>query len=194
MSDDSPQAPRLPALTPEQWSDAQREVLEPMARDGRVFNVFATLAHHPDLLRRWSVFGTHLLYKSSLPEREREILILRAGWLSGSEYEWGQHVLIGRRAGLDDDEIRRIAEGPDAPGWSDADRVLLVAVDELQSGHSLTPATWDALNEQLDTRQVLDLIFTVGQYAMLAGALNSIGVERDEGVPGFADIPGFSPK
>jgi alkylhydroperoxidase family enzyme len=150
-----------------------------------MLNIFRTLAHHPDLMRRWTVFGNHVLSKSTLPARERELVILRIGWLCRSEYEWGQHVLIGRREGLRDDEIERIPKGPDAPGWSDLDRALLRATDELRADAMITDQTWKQLSEHLGTQQLMDLVFTVGQYNLVSMALNTLGVQLDPGVPGF---------
>jgi len=180
-----PSKPRIAPLPEAQWSEDARKVIEPTRQmsGGKVFNVFSTLAHHPHLLKRWMVFANHVLVKTTLPPREREILILRAGWLCGSEYEWGQHVVIGRASGLTDDDIERISVGPDAPGWSAADAALLRAADELHRDSCISDATWGVLQSRLTTEQILDVIFTVGQYAMLAGALNSLGVQLDEGLP-----------
>ena len=86
------------------------------AFNGTELNIFATLAHHPRLLKRWSAFGGVLLYGGALPARERELLILRTGYLCRAPYEWGQHVTIGLAAGLTDEEIARVADGPDAAG------------------------------------------------------------------------------
>jgi alkylhydroperoxidase family enzyme len=177
--------PRLEPLAEEKWDDETRELLERLQIDGRVFNIFRTLAAHPKLLKRWLVFGNHILYKSTLPPRERELLILRTGWLCRAEYEWGQHVVIGKRAGLSSDEINRIKEGPDAPGWSAQDAALLRAVDELQSQAFISDLVWKALAASFDTQQLLDLIFTVGQYNLVSMALNTLGVQLDEGVVGF---------
>lgn len=177
--------PRLEPLTDEQLDDETRRVLDRARMRGQVFNIFRTLAHHPKLLERWMVFGTHILNKSSLPPRERELVILRIGWLCRSEYEWGQHVLIGRLAGLTDEEILRIKAGPEEAGWSDLDSALLRAVDELHAEAFISDPTWQALAAQLTNQQLLDLIFTVGQYNMVAMALNTLGVQLDEGVPGF---------
>lgn len=181
--------PRVPPRDEATWDEETRTVLEPLRAlgGGRVLNIFATLAHHPLLLKRWLVFGNHVLGKSTLPERERELVILRTGYLCGSEYEWGQHVGIAKRCGVTDEEIARTARGPDAPGWSEADAVLLRAADELHRDNRIGDATWDALAERYDTRGLLDLIFTVGQYHLVAMALNSLGVERDPGVPGLPD-------
>jgi len=173
--------PRLAPLDPAALDAETRALVESLGG----LNIFATLAHHPKLLKRWLVFGNHVLNKSTLPGRERELVILRVGWRCGSAYEFGQHTVLGRREGLDDDEIRRITAGPGAEGWSDTDALLLRAVDELVDEHRLSDVTWDVLTERFSTEQVLDLIFTVGQYVLTCMALNSLGIPRDEGAPGF---------
>jgi alkylhydroperoxidase family enzyme len=177
--------PRLEPLAEERLDDETRRILERARMRGRVMNIFRTLAHHPKLLERWMVFGTHILNKSTLPAREREMLILRIGWLCRSEYEWGQHVLIGKAAGLTDEEIERIKAGPDAVGWSEQEASLLRAVDELRGDAFISDPTWRALCSHLNRQQLLDLIFTVGQYNLVSMALNSLGVQLDEGIPGF---------
>lgn len=154
--------------------------------DGSVLNIYRTLARHPKLAKRWLVFGTHVLSKSTLSARERELVILRTGWLCRSEYEWGQHARIGKAAGLGADEIKRIAQGPDAPGWSAFDATLLRAADELHADQFITDATWQALRERYDEQQVIDLIFAIGQYTLVCMALNSLGVQLEPGTPGFA--------
>jgi alkylhydroperoxidase family enzyme len=151
-----------------------------------VYNILKTLAHHPKLLKRWRVFANHILFKSSLPVREREILILRVAWLCRAGYEWGHHAIIGKESGLSDDEIRRITEGPDAPGWDAFDAALLRAVDELRGDAFVSDSTWSALAERFSTQQMMDVVFTVGQYNLVSMALNSFGVQQDDG---FGDLP-----
>ena len=112
--------------------------------------------------------------------------ILRVGWLCRAEYEWGQHVEIGRRAGLSDADIARIAEGPEAAGWTPHDAALLAAVDELHGDACVSDATWTVLRQRYDTAQLMDLVFTVGNYALVSMALNTLGVRLEEGVAGFA--------
>ena len=183
--------PRISPLSSKDWTEEQRgalgELVDVGTVDGEVVNVLATLARNPKLMRAWGPFGAHILGGSSLPTREREILILRIGWLCRSEYEFGQHTLIGKRAGLDDSEIRRITEGPDAPEWSAADALLLRAADELHSDAFISNDTWKALSQRFDETQLMDIVFTVGQYNLVSMALNSFGVQLDGGVPGFPD-------
>jgi alkylhydroperoxidase family enzyme len=162
-----------------EWDDATRALIGDNA-----INIFGTLAHHPKLMKRWMVFGSHVLAKNTVPARERELLILRTGWNCRAPYEWGQHVAIGRTTGITDDEVARIAAGPDAPGWDPFDAVLLRAADELHDDQSLSDATYDALAVRYDAQQLLDLVFTVGQYHLVSMALNTMRVERDDGVTG----------
>jgi 4-carboxymuconolactone decarboxylase len=174
--------PRVAPLSDEQ--------LDPEARErfgkGPILNIFRTLANHPGLMKRWLVFGNHVLAKSTLPARERELLILRIGWLCQAGYEWGQHVVIGKGAGLTDEEIARIPQGPDAEGWSPADRALLRATDELHDDAFISDATWAELAGSWSTQQLIDLVFTVGQYNLVSMALNSLGVQPE---PGLAPLP-----
>ncbi len=152
-------------------------------------NIFGTLAHHPDLAKGFMGLGSHVLGTNQLPPREREILILRIGWLCQSEYEWGQHVIIGKSAGLTDEEIGMIAEGPDADQWSDFDATLVRAADELHEDAFITDTTWNALAQQYDRNQLMDVVFTVGMYNMVSMALNSCGVQLEEGIEGFSHSP-----
>lgn len=169
------QKPRLEPL--------ELERIPPELRDrlgtGPILNIFRTLAHHPKLLKRWLVFGGHVLAKSTLGVRERELVILRVGWLCRAGYEWGQHVLIARESGVSDEEIDRVAMGPDAPGWGELDRALLRATDELHADAFISDDTWNALTDHLETEQILDMIFAVGQYQLVSMALNSLGVQAD---------------
>jgi alkylhydroperoxidase family enzyme len=177
--------PRIPALAPDEWSPEAAEVMKPFVRQGRVFNIFRTLSNHPDLAKRWMVFANHILGKSTLPVRERELIILRIGYLCQSGYEWGQHVLIARQAGMTDAEIRSCKTGPSTPGLSELDRLLLQATDDLHNDAHVSDATWAGLSKLLSTQQMMDVVFTIGQYNLVSMALNSFGVQPDEGLPGW---------
>ena len=122
-----------------------------------------------------------------LPRNVGSIAILRIGWLCRCEYEWGQHVVIGRKAGLSEDEIRRIARGPSAPGWDPFEATLLGAVNELHADSMIGNTTWSALAARYNTQQLLDLVFTVGQYTLVSMALNTLGVQLDAGLAGFPE-------
>lgn len=180
---------RIPPLPPEERDERTEELLATMRvpGNGGDLNIFATLARHPRLLKRWSDFGGTLLYRGELPERERELVILRTAWNCRSDYEWGQHVRIGHVAGLTSDEIAAIAgeEADVTAGWSAADTVLLRAADELHADARISDDTWAELAARWSDAQLIELCMLVGQYHLVAFTLNSLGVPLDPGVEGL---------
>jgi 4-carboxymuconolactone decarboxylase len=181
--------PRIAPLTNAELTDEQKVALAPMGE--RVINIFRTLAHAPKALTRFQQWGAYVLSRrNSLPEREREIVILRIGYLCKSGYEWTQHVAIGKRSGLTDDEIARIKKGADA-GWSAPDAALIHASDELHKGQFISDSTWAALGQHFTQKQCMDVVFTVGQYTQVSMILNSFGVQLDEGQTLDPDLKGF---
>ncbi|MCW6007882.1 carboxymuconolactone decarboxylase family protein [Micromonospora sp. CPCC 205371] len=142
-------------------------------------NVFATLGRHRRLFRAWLRFAARLMPYGTLARVDAELVILRVAVVCGSDYEWHQHVRLGRRAGLTDEQIERAGAGPDAPGWTDHQRALLRAVDEFTVDRTIGAATWAALSAAYDEAQLIELCLLIGHYEMLAGTLNALGVEPD---------------
>jgi alkylhydroperoxidase family enzyme len=178
--------PRIPPVSLADADPDTRQLLERLSRlrgdDAAVLNVFGTIANHPTLMREWLRFATYALTKSTLDPRTRELAVLRVGWRCDAPYEWGQHVVVGRAVGLTDDDVRHVAEGPDADGWTPAEVAALRATDELHDRSTITDATWAALTEHFSDQQVLDLVFLVGNYHIVSFALNACRVARDDGV------------
>lgn len=177
--------PRIPPLADDELEGKALEVMTPILEAGRPWNVFRTMVQHPDLARRWMVFANHVLYKSTLDPRERELAILRVGWLCGSEYEWAQHKVIGADAGLTAEEIERVKIGAEADGWSDVERLVLAATDELHHDKCISDDTWAALSTRWGHEQLMDLVFAVGQYTLVSMALRTFGVPLDDFLEGF---------
>jgi 4-carboxymuconolactone decarboxylase len=181
--------PRIAPLGEDQWDDDLRPILEasPPGVTRRLGdnNIFPTFARHKDLFRAWLPFGGYLLGAGTLPARERELLILRTGYNCGSAYEWGQHVRISDAIGMERGEVLRVAEGPEADGWSDADAALLRAADELHEQSKVSDATWSKLGETYDERGLIEIAILVGHYHLVAFALNSLEVELDDGLEGL---------
>jgi 4-carboxymuconolactone decarboxylase len=159
------------------------------APTGQLANVVATMAHHPQLFRRWLQTGSALFPgQGRLSARDSELLVLRTAAAMRSRYEWQQHASSGRGT-LSDEEIARVLDGPGAPGWSEDDAALLRATDELVDTGVLCTASWDALRRRLDDAQLIEVIFVVGTYRLLAGLLETVGVEPDEGLTPAAPAP-----
>lgn len=179
-----PSSPRLAPLDPAAASPQQQELLDALGPNRRL-NIFATLVRHPKLFRRWSPFGGRLLQGSVLTPRDREIVILRVAFRCSSAYEWGQHVGIAREAGLTEDEIRAVAAGADALSGEDA--VLVRAVDELHDDKCITDETWATLAARFGEEQLIELPMLAGHYALLAGVLNSLGVQTEGPLPALGE-------
>jgi AhpD family alkylhydroperoxidase len=137
-------------------------------------NAIATFVNHPDLTRSYLTFSFYLLTRSTLAPRLRELAVLRIAHLTSCAYEWDEHVAIGQREGLSLDDIAALQRGEAADEF---DQTVLTAVDELVEKTRITDETWAALGERMDEKQLMDFVFTVGGYHMLAMALNTFGVE-----------------
>jgi AhpD family alkylhydroperoxidase len=187
------EVPRIPPLAPRDWPPEMRDALaalrppeprHPLPERGgdrpKGLNVLGTLAHHPALTRAYHTFNGHVLFATTLSPRQRELLVLRVAAVRDCRYEWLQHVVMAGDAGLDGDEITRIAAGPDAPGWAPLERAMVAAVDELLAEARIADDTWTVLAGELDRQQLMDLVFTVGAYDVLAMAMQSFGVELDQ--------------
>jgi AhpD family alkylhydroperoxidase len=142
-------------------------------------NAFGVLARYPALATAFLSFNGHLQYRSTLPGRYRELVILRVAVLRKCAYEWAQHVLLAADAGLAEAEIGRVTAGPDAPQWTALERALLRAADELVGVATISDATWAVLADSLSEHQLMDLVFTVGAYEMVAMTFHAFGVEPD---------------
>ena len=146
-------------------------------------NALSVLAHYPELAKAFLEFNRHLLYFNTLPERSIELVVLRVAWLRRSEYEWVQHAAAGLEVGLTPDEIDRTADDS-IDGWGPADALVLRAVDELHHHGAWADPTWNELAEAFDTRQIMDLLFTVGAYDTLAVAFNCFDLPLDPELEG----------
>jgi alkylhydroperoxidase family enzyme len=151
-----------------------------------MLNIFGTLRRNPRLYKAFLALGGHLLGASSVPAREREIVILRTGRQALSEYEFGQHTALGRQAGLTDAEIRALA-GPDGAGDSlaEADSDLVNMVDELCAEDIVSERTWQRLAQRWTDEQLLELLVLAGFYRLVSGVLTSVGVALEEGTAGW---------
>ncbi len=177
-----PAAPRVP-YNENPTDEATEGLRSAISRDGTPLNIFRMLSHHPKLLKRFNLLGGFILNKGLVPEREREIVILRIGWRAQSVYEFGQHTEIGLRCGLTQAEIDGLAGAEHV--WSQDDGLLIALADELCDDDCVTDATFAALAQRWNDAELMELVVTAGFYRLVSGFLNTFGVQLDEGVPGW---------
>jgi alkylhydroperoxidase family enzyme len=150
----------------------------------KAMNLLGTFARHPSLTRAYNTFNGHVLFASTLPPRLRELVVLRVAAVRDAEYEWAQHVVLAVDEGITPDEIERVRSQPDAMEWSRLESSLLRAVDELVRDASIGDDTWTVLASELDDEQLMDFVFTVGAYDLLAMMMRSFGVQLDDDLSG----------
>jgi alkylhydroperoxidase family enzyme len=167
---------------PEELAEALAKTL---IRDGEALNIFRTLAHQPTLLKRFNLLGGAFIAHGLLPAREREIVILRVGWNCRSVYEFGQHTVLGRDVGLSDDEIASLATTRASGAWSADDEALIALADEICADDCASDATFTALRRRWSDAELVELVALVGFYRMVSGLLNTLGVQPEEGLPGW---------
>jgi alkylhydroperoxidase family enzyme len=185
--------PRIPPLLPPEWDAVTYDAVStfPSGRDfvlshygtddARGVHGIGVILRHPALAKAFLTFNNHVAIASSVSRRIRELLILRISWLRRSEYEFAQHVVLGRNAGLSEVELERVQFGPDAPGWDPVDADLLHAVDELHVDARIRDATWTRLSAHFSRTQLMDIVFAVGCYEILAMVFKTFGVELEPG-------------
>jgi 4-carboxymuconolactone decarboxylase len=186
--------PRVPPLLPPEWDAVTHDAVSafPSGRDfvlshyqadgARGMHGLGVMLRYPALAKAFLAFNNHVATGSTLSRRVRELLILRISWLRRSEYEFVQHVVLARNAGLSEAELERVQFGPDAPGWEPVDAELVRAVDELHAQARIEDATWARLSAHFNSEQLMDIVFAVGCYDVLAMVFKTFGVQLEPGV------------
>lgn len=194
---------RIRPLEMKEWSPEILKKLSSMARtappvaevkgedrswkEGRALpGMLKTVAHHPDLMDPFLDFSAVIAQKGALTRRDSELLAMRAAWNCQSEFEWGHHLEYALEAGFSREEIARIPVGPSAEGWSASERALLEAADELHERQHVSDEVWAKLAADYSDKQLVEILFVVGQYTMLSMFVNSSGVELE---PGYEPLP-----
>lgn len=181
MTDDTGLRPLPPAA----WDESLATIVNEM--NGRPLAVHGLLANHPALLRAWWDIRNYTVTGGDLGNRNTELVILRIALHMRNWYEWGSHVQRGMAAGLSRADIEAIKSGPNDPGWSDSEGLLLQAVDDLVANRAISGQILDALKKHFSEQQILDIIVIHGAYVILGCVLNTWDVELDEHVT--ADLP-----
>lgn len=170
-------APRLQPLGTDEIPDVARDIIERWP-----YNLHRTLARSPETLVRWLPYAEHILRENALPEREREIAILRVAWNARSRYEWGLHGRLARSIGFTDADLAAIVEGPDAAHWRPPEAALMRGADEIMTQWKISDGTWETLAEHFDDRQLIDFIFVTCQFLLVAVTLESLKIPLEEGI------------
>lgn len=180
---------RIPPLPPAEWSEAAREAfatISPQSPANLTWapDVAGVMAHHPALARAFFGMGRQLLLESTLPDRQRELVTLRVtSRYQGGAYEHHHHSRFARQLGLTQAEIEAASAPLETAGFTGLDRAVLQAADELIATGTLSDGLWEELGRDLERRQLMDLVFTVGLYVMASFANAALGIEIEDTSP-----------
>jgi 4-carboxymuconolactone decarboxylase len=186
------QPPRVAPLNPHELGEQAQAIVARIRQaagtpaTGGIPEYVATFLKHPALYEKHVALGTELLGNGTLTARQRELAVLRTGWLCGAPYEWGEHVEIAKRAGLTSDEIERVTQGSEAVGWSKEDGAILRAAEELHASAMISDETWRILEEFLDERQQIELPYVIGTYTKVAFFQNALRLRLQKGNQGLS--------
>ena len=176
--------PRMPPVDPGSFTDETRAFFDRWT--GGYFKnadknpVLATFAHHPRLGDLFSQFNVHLLSTSTLPVKQRQIAIMRTAWVTNTIYMWSSHLNTSRLCGLEPDMYGPIQRGADDPYFTEFECSVIRATEELVRDHAVSEGSWKALMSEWTNQQMLDFLFTVGAYVLIAGVMRSTGIQRDQ--------------
>lgn len=182
---------RMPQVRSEDFTEETRAFFDQWT--GGIFKgadqnpVLRTFAHHPKLAGLFSALNVHLLSTNTLPVKLRQIAIMRTAWITRAVYMWSSHLSTSVSAGCSPEMYAPIQHGPDDPYFTPLERVVMLATEELVRDHRIGDANWDVLSAEWSRQQLLDFMFTVGAYAMIAGVMRSTGAERQPDLLALAE-------
>ncbi len=182
---------RLPQVREEDFTDETRAFFGQWTggvfKDADTNPVLRTFAHHPALANAFSQLNVHVLSASTLPVKERQIAIMRTAWITKATYMWLSHLNTSRLYGLSDEMYGPLQRGADDPYFTEFERTVIRATEDLVRDHEVSDANWQALRAEWNERQMLDFLFTVGCYVMIAGVMRSTGAERQDDLLALAE-------
>ncbi len=183
-----PTKPRVAPLPEAEWTAEQRTLVEKYAPDGVADNALRTLIRVPALADRVYPLLTYIANESTLSPRHRMLLILRTAWLSQSANLWATYASRAAAAGLTDEEVLWVAEGP-GQGLGEFEDVLVGLADQLFRDSAVADETWERLSEAYTLENMLDAVVTVSEITTQAILFNSLGIQPDPEPQEVAPMP-----
>jgi AhpD family alkylhydroperoxidase len=141
-------------------------------------NVFTTLGRQRGLFRAWLWYSAKMMPGGRLPRHETELVILHVATRRECEYELNHHRRIGLRVGLTVDQIEHVGDLAWSE-WTDRQRALLTAADQLVTTRDIDDPTWETLRQHLDEATAIELLMLCGQYDSLATTLLTLRVQPE---------------
>jgi len=174
---------RLPELTLDQMTPAQRQVHDNIASSprGGVRGPFAPLIHAPGVAELVQQTGAYMRYKGTLPDKLRELAILITGRFWTAQYEWYAHLPIALKAGLDP-KIADALASQQRPDFAEpAEEIVYDYAMALHYDHQVDDATYKRAFDLLGPEGIVELTVLCGYYTIISMVLNAFEVEIPDG-------------
>jgi 4-carboxymuconolactone decarboxylase len=152
---------------------------------GRPVNLYRALGNHPALVAAWTEFANAIRHDSRTPRSLRELMILRVGQLTRSEYEWAHHLRMARKAGVRDGQIAALAQWQTSPEFDARERAAIALADAV-TACNVTDAVHAEVKRHFDDAQFVELSLTAGFYALVVRMLDALRVDLDDDVRDYA--------
>jgi len=158
-----------------------------MSEEFGALNVFRAMLHNPTAAGPVARLLGTLLFRGKLDKRYRELVILRTGWRTASEYEFCQHVQVARRLGMSNEQILGVRDPDACRSYTDLDRAVIRMTDELYDTARVSAPTWHILERSFSTGDLVELLVAAGNWRMIATFLNGAGVPLDAGIESWPE-------
>jgi len=184
---------RMPPIPAGKLTDAQKKAIEEFkaARStGDISGPFVPLLRSPEVMSRARAMGDYLRFKSSLPPRLSEFVILLTARRWTQQYEWHAHQPLAIKGGLRAEVVKAIADGRRPDAMAEDEDAVYTLWDELQRNQSVTDATYARALAKIGEQGIIDTLGITGYYTMLAMVMNTARTPLPDGAkPGLAPLP-----
>ncbi len=173
---------RIELLSAEEAVRAAAEVGVPEAF--AQLNVFRLLLRRPKTAKATGDLLISLLFGGVLDDRLRELVIMRIGWATSSNYEWTQHWRIAlEQFGCTEQDLLALRDWQNANHFGREERAILSAVDETLATGTLSDATWKECESVLsDSNAAIELVAAIGCWRMISQLARTLEIPLEEGV------------
>jgi alkylhydroperoxidase family enzyme len=146
--------------------------------------IFQVLLNHPKLAAAFNDLLATMLWRGSLDPRLRELVIMRIGWLTASDYEWTQHWRVAQGLGVSAEDLLGVRDWQAHQSFGPAERAVLAATDDVVRDGAVSAASWSACQRELgtDPAVLVELVTAISAWRMVASILHSLQVPLEDGV------------
>jgi alkylhydroperoxidase family enzyme len=153
-------------------------------RRGALLNIYKLLLHSPPLAESWFEHFNAVRWRTRLPGRLREIVIIRVAHLHEMTYVLRQHVpQLAAAEGLSVEDCDALRDWASASVFDAGERAALAFADEMVRAGSVSDASFAAVRRHFDERATVELTVLIGSYIMHNRVFATLAVDLEPPSP-----------